>query len=66
MCGEYYKMYYNLVYEYKYFAAVNASVNITTKDQYPVFDKLEGTTKFRNISLVFGVITSNDYSWKPL
>ncbi|MDT7858672.1 MAG: hypothetical protein RQ930_01325 [Candidatus Aenigmarchaeota archaeon] len=66
MCGEYYKMYYNLVYEYKYFAAVSASVNITTKDQYPVFDKLEGTTKFRNISLIFEVITSNDYSWRPL
>jgi len=65
-CTEYYKKYHNLIYTYKYLGAVKALVNITSKGEYPLFDKIEGTTKLRKFSLKFNVTTSNDYEWKPL
>jgi hypothetical protein len=66
VCVEYYRKYYNLVYFYSYFAAVKVTVNVSTKNQYPVYDATEGNLKFRNFTLIFNLTTSNDYGWKPL
>jgi hypothetical protein len=66
VCVEYYRKYYNLVYFYSYFAAVKATVNVSTKSQYPVYDATEGNVKLRKFTLTFNLTTSNDYSWKPI
>jgi hypothetical protein len=51
----------------RYFAAVDVKIDISTKNQYPVYDAEERSTKFRNIKLTFRLITSNDYEkWRPL
>jgi hypothetical protein len=51
----------------RYFAAVDVKIDISTKNQYPVYDAEERSTKFRNIKLTFHLITSNDYEkWRPL
>lgn len=63
---ENHKKYYKLVYSYSYLAAVKVTVNISTKDEYLVYDPVEGDTRPRNLVLTFNVTTSNDYKWKPL
>ena len=57
---------YDVKYYYYYYAAVKAGVNFTTRNKYPVYDSLEGSTKFRKFALLFNLTSSNDYEWTPI
>jgi len=58
--------YYEVEYLYNYFGAAKVFVNITTKESFPLYEEKERKVDLRKIILRFSVVSSNDYSWRPI
>lgn len=57
-CEKAYEVYYGVEYSYEYKGAAKVKVNITSKESFPI--------PAGKISLVFYVVSSNEYNYQPI
>ncbi|MCS7232432.1 MAG: hypothetical protein RMJ67_09915, partial [Elusimicrobiota bacterium] len=58
--------YHYFTHYYYYNGAAKVYVNVTTKEDFPLYEDREEKTNRRQIVLRFSVISSNNYTWMPI